>query len=219
MTTNSLRSFALLGIFLLCAALAGAQTFTTLSLAATSTDKVVTVASATGISAPGNAIGVGPGNPQTASGQTVLVVDGEAMEVLGFGASSTQIQVRRGAQGTAAKSHLAAAKVAVCTRRQYFDSVAAKSGFEAQGIGAAIASASSITVSNPTTHVTGTTTVNTIVVPSAFAIWGGTITLIPDGAWSTGTSGNIAVATTGVVSQALRMSYDPVAAKWYPSYK
>ena len=56
-----------------------------------------------------------------------------------------------------------------------------------------------------------------ITVPSEF-VGGGQITLIPTGLWSTGTSGNIAIATTGVVSKALILSYDATTAKWYPSY-
>jgi hypothetical protein len=47
---------------------------------------------------------------------------------------------------------------------------------------------------------------------------GGQLTLIPTGAWSTGTSGNIALASTAVPSKALIMTYDHNTTKWYPSY-
>ncbi len=69
-------------------------------------------------------------------------------------------------------------------------------------------------------HVTGTTTIQTITAPSAFSDnnYGGCTVLIPDGLWATNTAGNIAIATTAVVSQALTMCYDHSAAKWYPSY-
>jgi hypothetical protein len=80
-----------------------------------------------------------------------------------------------------------------------------------------IASAATIQPLAPITFISGTTTINTITVPAEF-VGGGQITLIPTGLWSTGTSGNIAIATTGVVSKALILSYDATTAKWYPSY-
>lgn len=80
-----------------------------------------------------------------------------------------------------------------------------------------IASAATIQPLSAVTFISGTTTINTITVPAEF-VGGGQITLIPTGLWSTGTSGNIAIATTGVVSKALIMTYDATTAKWYPSY-
>jgi hypothetical protein len=80
-----------------------------------------------------------------------------------------------------------------------------------------IASAATIQPLAPITFISGTTTINTITVPAEF-VGGGQITLIPTGLWSTGTSGNIAIATTGVVSRALILTYDAVTTKWYPSY-
>ena len=80
-----------------------------------------------------------------------------------------------------------------------------------------IASAATIQPLAPIVFISGTTTINTITVPSEF-VGGGQITLIPTGLWSTGTSGNIAIATTGVVSKALILSYDATTTKWYPSY-
>lgn len=79
-----------------------------------------------------------------------------------------------------------------------------------------VASASSISVSTPVVFVSGTTTINTLLFPGI--VGGGQVTLIPTGLWSTGTSGNIALATTGVVSRALIMTYDAATDKWYPSY-
>ena len=81
-----------------------------------------------------------------------------------------------------------------------------------------LASSATIAPVNLVNFVSGTTTINTITVPQAMLSTGGQLTLIPTGLWSTGTSGNIALATTGVVSKALIMTYDAVAAKWYPSY-
>ena len=80
-----------------------------------------------------------------------------------------------------------------------------------------IASAATIQPVTPVAFVSGTTTINTITVPPQM-IGGGQITLIPTGLWSTGTSGNIAIATTGVVSRALILTYDVATNKWYPSY-
>ena len=80
-----------------------------------------------------------------------------------------------------------------------------------------LASAATIQPSTPVVFVSGTTTINTITVPPQM-IGGGQLVLIPTGLWSTGTSGNIALATTGVVSRALLMTYDKTTDKWYPSY-
>lgn len=84
----------------------------------------------------------------------------------------------------------------------------------ATSVGANVASAASITPTGQIFHVTGTTQINTINVP--FTGFTGQITLIPDGAFTTGITGNIALASTAVVSKALIMTYD--GTKWYPSY-
>jgi hypothetical protein len=103
---------------------------------------------------------------------------------------------------------------------QYLGKMAYKEveGLEAQlNPAPTIASAATIQPLTPITFISGTTTINTITVPSEF-VGGGQITLIPTALWSTGTSGNIAIATTGVVSKALIMTYDATTTKWYPSY-
>lgn len=81
-----------------------------------------------------------------------------------------------------------------------------------------IASASTIAPTKSVTFVSGVTTINTITAPAGIAAAGGQITIIPTGLWSTGTSGNIALATTAVVNKALIMVYDAQTTKWYPSY-
>jgi hypothetical protein len=43
------------------------------------------------------------------------------------------------------------------------------------------------------------------------------VLLVPDAAVTTDTTGNIAVAFTAVIGQAITFCYDPVATKWYPS--
>lgn len=83
-------------------------------------------------------------------------------------------------------------------------------------LGTAIASATTIAPVAGITHITGTTPIATITVPAGFV--SGTIILIPDGIFTTTTAGNIALASTAVVSKALSMTYDATAAKWYPSY-
>jgi hypothetical protein len=81
-----------------------------------------------------------------------------------------------------------------------------------------IASAGTIAPTTTIAFVSGTTTISTITAPSPISAGGGQITLIPTGLWATNTAGNIALATTAVVSKALTMTYDVTTAKWYPSY-
>jgi hypothetical protein len=42
--------------------------------------------------------------------------------------------------------------------------------------------------------------------------------LIPTGAFTWTTAGNIAVAGTAVVNRMITMAYDSGTSKWYPSY-
>ena len=81
-----------------------------------------------------------------------------------------------------------------------------------------IASATTITPTAYITFISGVVSIATITVPQALLRTGGQITIIPTGIFSTTTAGNIALATTAVVSKALIMTYDAVTAKWYPSY-
>lgn len=88
---------------------------------------------------------------------------------------------------------------------------------------AAVTSASSITPSGPLFHVTGTTQIATITLPSAFT--GGCFTAIMDGSgsgltWTTG--GNIAVAGTATTAgSSVTFCWDSAANSgngfWYPS--
>lgn len=81
-----------------------------------------------------------------------------------------------------------------------------------------IASSATITPTKYVQFVSGTTTINTITVPTTILTTGGQIILIPSGLWSTGVSGNIALASTAILNQPLIMTYDAATAKWYPSY-
>ena len=84
--------------------------------------------------------------------------------------------------------------------------------------GPTIASATTIAPTKLITFISGTTTVQTITPPHSILATGGEITLIPTGIFATNTSGNIALASTAVVSKALKMTYDAGTGKWYPSY-
>ena len=79
------------------------------------------------------------------------------------------------------------------------------------------ASASAITPIADVHFVSGTTAIASINVPARLGE-GGQITLIPSAAWTTNTSGNIAVASTAVPGKALVMTYIKTTGKWYPSY-
>ena len=81
-----------------------------------------------------------------------------------------------------------------------------------------IASATTIAPTTQIAFVSGTTAIATITAPTPISIGGGQITLIPTGAFTTTTAGNIAIASTAVVSKALIMHYDATTVKWYPSY-
>jgi hypothetical protein len=81
-----------------------------------------------------------------------------------------------------------------------------------------IASATTIAPTKPITFVSGTTAVVTITAPSPISAGGGTIILIPTGAFTWTAAGNIAVLGTAVVNRALSLTYDVTTTKWYPSY-
>ena len=81
-----------------------------------------------------------------------------------------------------------------------------------------IASAATIAPTKPITFISGTAAVVTITAPAPISAGGGTITLIPTGAFTWTAAGNIAVLGTAVVSRALTMTFDVTTTKWYPSY-
>lgn len=81
-------------------------------------------------------------------------------------------------------------------------------------VGDVVVSANHITPSGKIFHMSGTAVVDSIYPP--YSGWTGSITIIPDGVFTTVTAGHIAKATTAVVGQALTMTYD--GTKWYPSY-
>jgi hypothetical protein len=82
---------------------------------------------------------------------------------------------------------------------------------------AAVASAAGlITPSGQLFHITGALAITGFNIPLGFAY--GSFTVIPDGAFTTTTANNIALASTGVVSKPLTFTYDANSGKFYPSY-
>ena len=81
-----------------------------------------------------------------------------------------------------------------------------------------IASATTIAPTTPIVFVSGTAAVVNITAAAPISTGGGTITLIPTGAFTWTAAGNIAVLGTAVVNRALTMTYDTTTTKWYPSY-
>jgi hypothetical protein len=93
------------------------------------------------------------------------------------------------------------------------------SGFSAVSAAApTIASATTIAPTTPIVFISGTTAVVNITAAAPISTGGGTITLIPTGAFTWTAAGNIAVLGTAVVNRALTMTYDATTTKWYPSY-
>jgi hypothetical protein len=93
------------------------------------------------------------------------------------------------------------------------------SGFSAVSAAApTIASAATIAPTTPIVFISGTAAVVTITAATPISTGGGTITLLPTGAFTWTAAGNIAVLGTAVVSRALTMTYDVTTTKWYPSY-
>lgn len=86
------------------------------------------------------------------------------------------------------------------------------------GVGADLASATTITPTNQVHHVTGTTAVATITTPAGLPD-GYALYLIPEGIFATTTAGNIGLITSAtVVKRTLIMTWDRTLAKWFPSY-
>ena len=81
-----------------------------------------------------------------------------------------------------------------------------------------IASTSTISPTYAINFVSGSAIINTITAPSPILYSSGQITLIPTGLWTISTSGNVALASTAVISKALIMTFDGGTNKWYPSY-
>jgi len=104
------------------------------------------------------------------------------------------------------------------TGNQTFDTIILTNNLATSGPAPTITSAGTIAPITRIVFVDGTTAIDTITPPNPISAGGGQITFIPLDLWTTTTAGNIALATTAVVKQALVMTYDSGTAKWYPSY-
>lgn len=82
---------------------------------------------------------------------------------------------------------------------------------------ATVASTTSITLSSDITFISGTAAIETILGQFGGG-FGGVAVLIPTAAFTTVTTGNVAIASTGVIGKALIMTYAKSTGKWYPSY-
>ena len=160
----------------------------------------------------------------TATGVQQTLANGATTEIL-VGGGASALPVWTTATGTGAPVRAGSPSLTTPTMSSptitgtvTYDN-ASYAGFNANAAAApTLASAGTITLTEAVSFVSGTTTVSTITVPSSFSTGGGQITLIPTGLWATNTAGNVALATTAVVSKALIMTYDSATGKWYPSY-
>lgn len=87
--------------------------------------------------------------------------------------------------------------------------------FIATNASSVIASGATIAPTNSIHHISGTAAISTITVPPQCSPTC-TISLVPDGAFTTTTGGNISLASTGVVNKVLILVWD--GTKWNPSY-
>lgn len=236
----------LLCAFLLCGPPAHGQTVmssTTLSAALSNATSTVSLASATGVTAPG----------PNQSLLKVLLIDREIMLVQSI--SGTTAQVTRGQYGTGRVAHLSGAQVWIapdkaiergalpsggCTRTAlpfvpilYVAPTAVNSGktgglFDCIGgqlvqtnapvtvFGATVASASTITPTGTFFPVSGVVAVVNIAVPAGWSA-GNCLAIEPTGIFATTTAGNIGlISSATVVGRVLFMCWD--GSKWWPSY-
>jgi hypothetical protein len=89
--------------------------------------------------------------------------------------------------------------------------------FGAAQVTAAVASAAgAVTPTGGLFHMTGSLAITSFSLPSGFVSGG--FCVIPDAAYTTTATNNIALATTGVISKLQCWKYDFVTAKFYPTY-
>lgn len=223
-----------------------ALTQTTLSAALSASATVLNVASATGISAPttGQAQSLYIIDPDTVVGElvTVVAVSGTAITVSRLDQkkaahASGAIVLIGPTSSTLAPGFFEYNPVGVVTAAQvpttpWVNAVTGEQwlrglsglwvpGFNnpsnMKGVTTAVASAAgAITPSGPLFHVTGTAAVTGFTIPVGFS--GGSFSIIPDGAFTWTTAGNIGLAGTAVVGRVLTFTWDSNAAKFYPSY-
>jgi hypothetical protein len=84
---------------------------------------------------------------------------------------------------------------------------------QVQGVGAILASASTLKPTHAIHKVSGTSLIQSILAPPGFT---GPLFLIPTAGWGWGTSGNIALSGTAMAGRLLTLVYD--GTRWFPSY-
>lgn len=193
---------------------------TTLSSAIAQSDYFINLTATTGVTAP--ALPTGP--------TTYIICENELMVVTQFsGVSGSPVGVARGQNGTKQVAHATSAPVMIFNAGDFgsiyslgFDLQHPFDASFGQIIGAPVATATTIAPSvwgrNTAFHVTGTTAVATITLPSG--VLQTEVTLIFDGAASWTNGGNIAVASASTLTDvAVKFIYDAKTTKWYPSYR
>jgi len=80
-----------------------------------------------------------------------------------------------------------------------------------------VASAATISPKTDIIHVTGTTPIVNINATFGGG-FSGILFIVPVGAFTTTTAGNINNVSTGIVGQLMIMVYSKTNKKWYPSY-
>lgn len=224
-------------------------TSTTLSSALSYTSTTVRVASATGIAIPSLPSSAGDIGSPSSNDVTIIYADREAMRVVGvsgtiisvqrgFGGtlqsahiSGAKVWVGPGSyfystapEGACTSTGLTSLPRIITTTGDLY--TCGNGQWTTFGTyenrltqGATLASATTITPTNPIHVVSGTTEVVTITVPPACQSTGCQLILIPSGNFTTTASGgNVGLASTAVTSKTLTMTYVPSTGKWYPSY-
>lgn len=188
-------------------------TGTTLSAAIGATDLTLTVASATGITAPNFTTGVGI---------TYLFCEQEMMLVTGV--NGTVINVQRGYGGTPASAHGVTAPIISGLPTDFSGTapaIKAQQDFAPNfiGFGAPVASAATIVASGPLFHVTGGTAINIITPPTGMIE--GEITIVFDSTctWTSSAVANgiFASGTSTTAGSAVTFYLDAGSSRWYPS--
>lgn len=90
-------------------------------------------------------------------------------------------------------------------------------GFTTKLTESTVVAATSISPKTDLVRITGTTAIETIV-PSFGGGFSGILFISPAAAFTTVTTGNIALASVAVAEKLLVMVYSRASGKWYPSY-
>jgi hypothetical protein len=172
--------------------------------------------------ADGTVTAIGPATQTTTGAATLSATDYNTIAWTGVTNATRYDVYRTASSGTPSSTGLLFANVPAGTLTKNDVGGAASgtaptanaTGYIAVTLGAAVTSATTIDPTGPLFHVTGANAIVTIDLPYTGFV--GSIRLIPDGAFTTTTAGNIAIASTATVGRVMEMVYD--GTKWYPSY-